>query len=753
MRYLVLSGIKVRLAWAPNVKGSLTAGLMLCTFLVFTCIAIPNSAFAQTAQETLQTDSTVIFGGSGYYPPFHFYNDAGQVDGFDVNIFSRLAQISGWSMGFRLDDWQSVQQDLQTGDVDIVPMFVSEERQALYLFSNPLHLEYHLLFGPANSPSYDSISALTTERVAAEGGAYATNELLKTNPGITIVDADSEAAALDLVDRGHADLALLPSEIGRYNLRTRRLDHLAALSPPLLPVAYAFAINPARPELVSQVNAGIEQMQRRGELEQLLNQWLHTPAFDAQERALLILRWTMPLLLALAAATFLVIKFYRIRLEEMQLLLHGKDNHFPVRTTSETKRIVHSLTGLPERKDIQQQLDYEVTVAKHRRSTCGFTVIGLINLDALQDAFDEEAGDDMVKALAVLIPDDWRARGAYIGPGLFGFTLDDAEHAEQRISSLMITLSQSVLIRDMNIHPRLCAGLALYPEHANTAQELIHKAKMAMNQAKRIGNNLLVYSADIKPDPRRIPVISDLRQALAQHQIQWALQPQYKVSEKRIVGAELLARWNHHKHGWLPPGDFIVWAEEAGMISQVTDMVINETASLFQTMPSHDDFYFSINLSAFDLGNDTLIEALIHKISGKYAGHLTVEVTETALMLDKKAALRNIDRLKSANFRVALDDYGTGYASLEYLQSFNFDEIKIDRRFINNIATVARDRKLTQASIELGHQLGSTVVAEGVENEQTAAMLIDMGCDLLQGYHIGHPVLLGDINTIRNVWR
>lgn len=731
--------------------------------LLISCIVLASApttlsiVSAQSEPDESRLVPRVTFGGSGFYPPFHFYNDNGDADGFDVSIFNRVAQLNGWQTAFRLEDWQTVQQALSAGEIDIVPMFVSAERQTRFLFSNPLHLEYHLLFGPATSKAYESVSALTTERVAAEGGAYATAELLKTNPLITVVNAESESGALTMVDQGLADLALLPAEIGRYTLRTRQLDHLVALSPPLLPVTYAFAINPARPELVPLVNASIEQLQRQGLLASLRNQWLFADPHDARERALLIVSWTLPLLLALAAGVLLIIKFYRLRLEEMQAHMLDQDvlTHAESLADSSAQSITgQTRSGLSNRKQIQHQLDYEITVAKHQRSTRAFAIISLLNLEALQDAFDEEAGDELIQSLELLIPDDWRAHCGNLSNGVFGFMLENAENAEHTVHTLLQQLTQSVLIRDMRIHPQLCAGLALYPDHANVATELIHKARMAMNQAKRAGHNLLMYHADIKPDPRRIPVVADLRMALAQHRLQWAIQPQFKVEEERIYGAEVLARWHHHQHGWLPPGEFIVWAEEAGLISKVTDLVIDQTASLFAAISAlHDDFYLSINLSAYDLGNDLLIDSLINRIQKEHARNLTVEVTETALMRDKKAALRNIDRLKAAHFRVALDDFGTGYASLEYLQSFNFDEIKIDRRFINNMTSVERDRKLTRASIELGHQLGSTVVAEGVENHQTAAMLIDMGCDVLQGFQIGEPELLGDFNSIRQAWR
>ena len=728
---------------------------LLAATLILICLFLSSGANAQPASETDVSAVNVTFGGSAYYPPFHFFNDSGIADGFDVSIFNHIARSRGWTAQYRLDDWQTIQQALSDGEVDVVPMFVSAERQARYLLSSPIHVEYHLLFGAASANAYPSLEALSNERIAAEGGAFATSELRKTHPQITIVDADSEAGALTLVTQGLADLALLPSEIGRYTLRTRGLEQLAALSPPLLPVTYAFAVTPTRPELLTALNAGIEQLQRQGDLETLRNQWLYTAPVDARERALLIMSWTLPLLLVIFAAGYLIHRFYRLQLDDMRSRLAARlpapDPVSPASEHTDTGRGTGEPAG---RKQFLHQVDYEITVARHEHGKRGLALISLLHIDPLQDAFDEAAGDEMISKLAASIPEPWAENCAQLMPGVFGFLIRDINDAESALKALILHCSQPVKLRELDIHPQLCAGYSVYPEHASNATDLLHKARIAMNYANRAGLSLMAYNPAMKPDPRRIQIISDLRNALVQRQLQWAVQPQFDVAGGQVYGAELLARWHHPQHGWLPPADFITWAEEAGLIDQISDQVIDETAALFNLISATEDpFCLSINLSAYDLGNDALVESLIQKIRGRKPGQLTVEVTETALMANKKAALRNIDRLKMADFRVALDDYGTGYASMEYLQSFNFDEIKIDRRFINNITSVERDRKLTRASIELGHQLGATVVAEGVEDAQSASILADMGCDVLQGYFIGRPELLGDFPAIRQTWR
>ena len=225
-----------------------------------------------TAQE-----ASIVFGGSGYYPPFHFSDPSGTATGYDVEVF-RASVPPEWSLQFSFGDWDLVQAQLATGEIDVVPMFVSPERQALYLFSDAINIEYHLLFGRPDSPGHRSLATIGGYCVAMEGGAYAREQLRSLAPDAQVVDAASEADALHMVVSGAADLALLPATIARYTIEQEQLEGLQIVSPLLLPVTYAFAVSPVRPDLLRTLNEGILALQRSGELQLLRERWLEPGA-------------------------------------------------------------------------------------------------------------------------------------------------------------------------------------------------------------------------------------------------------------------------------------------------------------------------------------------------------------------------------------------------------------------------------------------------------------------------------------------
>lgn len=225
-----------------------------------------------TAQE-----ASIVFGGSGYYPPFHFSDPSGTATGYDVEVF-RASVPPEWSLQFSFGDWDLVQAQLATGEIDVVPMFVSPERQALYLFSDAINIEYHLLFGRPDSPGHRSLATIGGYCVAMEGGAYAREQLRSLAPDAQVVDAASEADALHMVISGGADLALLPATIARYTIEQEQLEGLQIVSPLLLPVTYAFAVSPVRPDLLRTLNEGILALQRSGELQLLRERWLEPGA-------------------------------------------------------------------------------------------------------------------------------------------------------------------------------------------------------------------------------------------------------------------------------------------------------------------------------------------------------------------------------------------------------------------------------------------------------------------------------------------
>jgi diguanylate cyclase (GGDEF)-like protein len=715
--------------------GSKTSrALSLTAMLLFAC--------------TTHAMDPVTFGGSSHYPPFHFQDDRGSAVGFDVDVFREIASTSDWQTRYRFDEWTAVQQALLSGDIDVVPMFISDERNDLYLFSAPIFVEYHLLFGPSGSLSNRSIESLSGYRVATENGSFASTEIRQQNPAVVVVATESEAAALQIVTSGDADFALLPATIARHTIAALQLDNIVALSPAMLPATYAFAVNPARPELLDSINRSIELMQSNNTLENLRRQWLFPEEQSSLWRDLRLLSWVV---LALTLLTGLILAAYwwsRGKQDKALGVVRGRERVLRSALTRARKLYNHDpLTKLPNRKRFKAHIRHRLALAIAHHSPLAVGTVTLLSLDTIQDAINDDAGDELIKKFTDALKESVQQELAYLGPGQFAVLLEDMNSTQEaylRMQEIITKVSRDLKVGEMTVHTQLCGGLAFYPDHADDETDLLHKAKLAATSARKSGSQLLIYSNSMKADPQKLRLMSDLKTTLMENRLEWALQPQYDVAAQRIMGSEILVRWQHPEYGWVPPGDFVVWAEETGIVGQITDAAMAHACSLLKTgIGSANTFHLSVNLSANDLADAAMVERIIDQ-SAQWACLLTLEITETALMRDVKTVMLNVDRLKQAGIRISLDDYGTGYSSLEYLKAFSFDEIKIDRMFINDIAHIDRNLKLTQASIELGHNLGATVVAEGVEDRECADLLINMGCDVLQGYYIGRPVIPTD---------
>ncbi|MDP1932622.1 MAG: EAL domain-containing protein [Gammaproteobacteria bacterium] len=686
----------------------------------------------------------VTFGGSAYYPPFHYLDNDHQAGGFDIDIFRVIAREAGWEPDYRFGDWPRIQEELASGQIDMVPMFVSPERQARYLFSDPFNMEYHQLFGLVDMVSHRSFDTLVGYRVAMEDGAYAMQELKKLDLDIEFIAATSEADALRMTASGHADLAFLPAGIARHTIDDENLVNLVALSPPLLPVSYAFAISPQRPELLPTVNEAILSLQRQGVIDQFRKQWLEVRAPLTLQQALresIAVVLPLAVLAALALVAFLA---YRNRWQSIMLVMHQQRRQLrSARKKFKQLTDTDPLTGLPDRDCFRNFLSQTLAAATFQKYSVAVGVLALRDLEYIQHTAGFNAADALVRQIAKLIKSHYQGPTGYIGTGRFAFIFDELEDREKAISqinTLMALTSRSLDVAGVPVHVQVTAGLALFPNHSGDESELLRKADLAVIHAQDKGLPLLIYDASMEPSPRSLTLMSDLKATLLAGGLSWVYQPQFCVRSKRILGAEMLIRWQHPDHGWVPPDQFIVQAEEAGLIKDVTREVFKQAiAILGEWRQSGQENRLSINVSANDLADRRVVEEMTERL-GDFAKFLTLEITETAIMQDRQSIIANVEVLKRAGVKIALDDYGTGYSSLEYLKEFNFDEIKIDRTFIQDIAQSERNLTLATASITLGHSLGAVVVAEGVEDERTIEILVERGCDILQGYGISRPL-------------
>jgi EAL domain-containing protein (putative c-di-GMP-specific phosphodiesterase class I) len=325
------------------------------------------------------------------------------------------------------------------------------------------------------------------------------------------------------------------------------------------------------------------------------------------------------------------------------------------------------------------------------------------------------------------------------------------ERATQIVHKLEEIMEMPFSIQDTPIHIEIRAGIALYPDHADEPTELIKRADVALRLAEEAKSNFTVYDTDRDPfSLRRLTLFGELRQAISQNGLMLHYQPKVEMKTNNVIAVEALARWPHPEEGMIPPGEFIPLAEHTGLIGPLTLWVFNTAARQCQAWDQADmPIRTAVNLSARNLQDPDLPEWLsgCMRSFGVSPDRLILEITESAIMFNPERALDVLKRLKAMGLSLSIDDYGTGYSSLAYLRKLPVDEIKIDQSFISAMTKNENDKVIVRSTIDLAHNLGLKVVAEGVEDKATWEQLADLGCDIAQGYYISHPLSAADLTS------
>ncbi len=406
------------------------------------------------------------------------------------------------------------------------------------------------------------------------------------------------------------------------------------------------------------------------------------------------------------------------------------------------------LTGLPNRALAETQLARMLSEADGK-VTVTVMVMHLGNLRELNASLGHRIGDELLLATArrlsiVCQPGE---RVARLGASRYVMLLSRRHTSEDapRIAATVIDmLRERLTVGQVDVELQVTAGLCTSPEQGVAADEMIRRAEIALHDAEesreRIGR-FRVGSDD--EHRRRLEIMTDLRRAIESNCLELAYQPKVAVATRRVTGVEALVRWTHPKLGPVPPTEFVPLAEQTGGSRQLTDWVLRAAIrQMAAWRRSNLTLDVAINLSAGDIADAGLGDVIL-KLLAEYrvaATSLVLEITESAMMRDPIAAARNMEFLRVAGVRFAIDDFGTGYSSLSQLRKLPVDELKIDRSFVSRAHLDADDASVVSSTIELGHNLGLKVVAEGVEVAETLLMLRELGCDYAQGYLISKPL-------------
>ena len=423
---------------------------------------------------------------------------------------------------------------------------------------------------------------------------------------------------------------------------------------------------------------------------------------------------------------------------------------------SAEKRLAHlayhdPLTDLPNRVLMQDRLEQAARAANRDRTPLALLVMDLDGFKDVNDTLGHQAGDRVLQHVAGCIRGTLREADtiARLGGDEFALILPftDTNGAVLTAQKVLHALERPFVLEGRSMSIRASVGIACFPDHGGSAVSLLQRADIAMYLAKGDHTGIAVYeTARDRHTQRRLTLISELRQAIEDRQFFVEYQPIVQMRTGVTVSAEALVRWNHPQHGRVPPCDFIELAEQTGLIHALTTVVIDTALSEWARTLASSSMTVSINLSPRNLQDGDLPERMAERLfeHGVQPSSLSLEITENVLMSDPARSMQCLTALHDMGVRLVIDDFGTGYSSLSYLRRLPVDQLKIDRSFVLGLEQ-NEDEVIVRSTIDLAHNLGLAVIAEGVESERVQTKLAGMGCDAVQGTFIRGPAPAGDL--------
>ena len=409
---------------------------------------------------------------------------------------------------------------------------------------------------------------------------------------------------------------------------------------------------------------------------------------------------------------------------------------------------IDPVTGLPNRVRFLELVQEAVAAGQREQRLVAVLLMNLDRFREINDTLGHDRGDSLLQKVGI------RLRSALFAPDMiarlggdeFGILLPRlaaVDDVRLVIKKLQHFLEVPFILDGIPIFVEASLGVATLPDHADDADTLLQRADIAMYRAKQMASDYAIYTPEYdQRSPERLGLMAELRAAIEGGQLLLHFQPKVEIATGRIVGTEALVRWQHPRLGLLPPDKFILAAEQTGLIGPLTRWVLTDALSHCQDARRQGTHLrVSVNLSARSLHDPQLLKMIVDALeaTGAEPDQLMLEVTESAIVLDAKCAGENLAALSRMGVLLSIDDFGTGYTSLSSLKHLSVNEIKIDQSFVLGMLANHSDAMIVRAVIDLGHNLGLRVVAEGVETKALFDAVAALGCDEAQGYFISRP--------------
>jgi len=436
---------------------------------------------------------------------------------------------------------------------------------------------------------------------------------------------------------------------------------------------------------------------------------------------------------------------------EMRSQMHLSQNELEHRTQHDV------LTGLPNRLHLQRYLSESIRRAENDGEPLALMMIDLDRFKEINDTLGHQMGDKVLRQvgpllLGVLEKGELLAR---LGGDEFAIVLPGANRKRAiEIAEKLHQLYEADLdVEGYRLNVSGSMGIALYPEHGESSQLLIKRADIAMFTAKNQNLGYVIYDADQDQNHLvNLELETELRHAIANDELELRYQPTVDIRNRKLVGAEALLYWQTRSHANVSMDEILLLAEHTGLIKQLTLWVLNSAIRQAKTWSVAGlNLTVNVNLSVWNLQDMEFYEQVLSRLRAwdLDSSLLQLEITESAVMADPERAVLTMERLEKAGVHLVVDDYGTGFSSLAYLKHLPVGIIKIDKSFVMDMTADDNDAVIVRSTIDMAHNLGMRVVAEGVETRETWELLEILRCDIAQGFFIGHPMLPQEFD----VWR
>lgn len=420
------------------------------------------------------------------------------------------------------------------------------------------------------------------------------------------------------------------------------------------------------------------------------------------------------------------------------------------------------MTGLPNRSLFMRQLADALKLSQITQEPLSVVVMNLDRFKQINNILGHEFGNKLLHAVALKLPEGLSKESDTVyrfSGDEYALLLPDTDaHAAMNVAkSISKILEKPIQIDDQYVDTSAGIGIASFPEHANEVNQILSYAENAMHISKSKKSGPVIFRSEFDMSSNvNLTLASELKIAINNNQLRLFIQPKIDIKTRQVSSVEALIRWIHPNRGMIFPDQFIPFAEQSGLIRDISLWMIAEAAKTQAIwLMNNVDIPIAVNISARDLIDSDLankITAILntHQVNNN---SITLEVTESSIMDDPQRSKLTLLSLANIGIKLSIDDFGTGYSSLAYLKELPVSELKIDKSFVMHMQQNENDRIIVNSTIELAHNMGLKVVAEGIENIDTWGLLDEMSCDYGQGYYMAKPMPVSDFNSWLKTWR